>query len=357
MGGEVKRRADGGWPLDAIPKASGPLGPTPPRRPWSVRRTTSIDTVWPGGIGTDLHMSGRGRDLLTGADPNHPEVLAEDSFTALLSRAREIHELDVTPVRAGAAALVGSRAGSQLRSAIADALPGDLASASPLYLLLDDLAGASLVAAWAWSQWADDWKDRLHSAAEAELKEPVHHKMIGVCVGFSPQSSMVLEGGPETQPDLNQPVPDLDNNGDPFGWHQLAVQQGPSARRSRRIDVWEEGDVVRAVTHFQDSAPTPAGGRMAVHEYVVNATIDRATMTLTGIEADPRILPFGYCPAATLNVHELVGAPVGELRERVLAQFAKTQGCTHLNDVLRSLAEVPMLAGRLERARAAAAAG
>jgi hypothetical protein len=356
MVGEVQRRPDGGWPLEAVPHHTGPAGPTPARRPWSVRRTTTIDTVWPKGLGQEMHMTGHGRDLLTGADPARPQVLVEDEFDAMVSREREIAALATVPPRAGAQSLVGSRAGSQLRSSIAAALPEDTARGSPLHLLLDDVAGASLVAVWAWSQWTTDWHEKLHSAPEAEEREPQHHKMIGVCVGFSPQSPVVLEGGPKKQPNCNQPVGELDANGDPFGWHVLARQDGPAARRARRIDVWIEGAVVKAVTQFQDSAPTPDGGRMAVHEYIVEATIDRATMTLTGITADPRILPFPYCPAATLNIHQLVGAPVAELRQRVLAEFPKTKGCTHLNDVMRSLAEVPLLAAELEQAMAKAGA-
>lgn len=354
MRAQVERRSDGGWPLDAVPPHSGPAGPTWPRRPWSVRRTSTIDTVWPEGLGTELQMTGRGRDLLTGADPDRPRVLAEDSCRVSVSPAREIMAIETTPPRVGAGGLVGSRAGSQLRSAIAECLPADLANGSPLYLLLDDIAGASLVANWAWSLWQPGWLEKVRSAAERS--GAIERDMVGVCVGFSPQSPTVVEGLTQ-QPNLNQQVVDLSAGGDPFGWHELARQDGPSARRSRVIDAWIEGSVIKAVTHFQDSAPTPQGTRMAVHEYLAAITVDRASMTLLDIDADPRILPFGYCPAATLNIGNLVGTPVADLRRQVLAEFPKTLGCTHLNDTMRSFAEVPLLIGRLENAMAAAEVG
>src|SRR6516162_4783908 len=48
----------------------GPLAATPERRPDSVRRTTSIQTIWPGEIdlASDLTMIARGQDVLTAAD-------------------------------------------------------------------------------------------------------------------------------------------------------------------------------------------------------------------------------------------------------------------------------------------------
>lgn len=89
---------------------------------------------------------------------------------------------------------------------------------------------------------------------------------------------------------------------------------------------------------------------MAVHEYLLTATADRATMTLRSIKADPRILPYDACPAAILNLERLVGTPLGELRRTVLTELARTEGCTHLNDMARSLAEVPQLAAALQAA-------
>jgi hypothetical protein len=46
---------------------------------------------------------------------------------------------------------------------------------------------------------------------------------------------------------------------------------------------------------------------------------------------------------AVANVSRMVGIPLTDLRMAVLEQLKGIHGCTHLNDVLRSLAEVPAL--------------
>jgi hypothetical protein len=43
----------------------------------------------------------------------------------------------------------------------------------------------------------------------------------------------------------------------------------------------------------------------------------------------------------------LLNTPIAELRNTVLERLRKTAGCTHLNDMIRSLAEAPVLAGKL----------
>jgi hypothetical protein len=54
-------------------------------------------------------------------------------------------------------------------------------------------------------------------------------------------------------------------------------------------------------------------------------------------------LPFVECTSAPANLTRLIGAPLPELRDRVLAELRGTAGCTHLNDALRALADVPAL--------------
>jgi hypothetical protein len=49
------------------------------------------------------------------------------------------------------------------------------------------------------------------------------------------------------------------------------------------------------------------------------------------------------CPSAAARALDLLGAPLAELRNVVLERLARTSGCTHLNDALRALAEVPVL--------------
>ncbi|WP_040829427.1 DUF2889 domain-containing protein, partial [Nocardia jiangxiensis] len=87
----------------------------------------------------------------------------------------------------------------------------------------------------------------------------------------------------------------------------------------------------------------PTGGRVAVHEYRLTATADPDTGELLTIDADPRVLPYDECPLASRNVGKALGTPLSELRTVVLDKFSGTEGCTHLNDAMRALAEVPVL--------------
>ena len=72
-------------------------------------------------------------------------------------------------------------------------------------------------------------------------------------------------------------------------------------------------------------------------------------MTLTSVDPDARILPYLTCPHAVDTATMVVGTPLAELRSTVLERLARTSGCTHLNDALRALAEVPVLLGHLDR--------
>ena len=117
-------------------------------------------------------------------------------------------------------------------------------------------------------------------------------------------------------------------------------------RRARRIDVWREGEGLAIDLGFQDSGTAPDGGeRIAIHEYHVAAHAEGGR--LTRLAVDPRILPFRECPGAAAKAQAMLGAPLSELRIQVLETLSGIEGCTHLNDVLRSMAEVPQLMDRI----------
>ena len=139
---------------------------------------------------------------------------------------------------------------------------------------------------------------------------------------------------------------------DPHGWHDLAALPPVSLRRARRIDVWRDpvDGTVMIDAAFQDSSGHPDHERVAIHEYLLHARVDPDTLLVTVVEADPRILPFTSCPNAVGTATRVVGTPVAELRTTVLDRLAKTDGCTHLNDALRALAEVPVLLAQLDAA-------
>lgn len=334
--------------LPPAPRASS--GHAPLRRPDSVRRTSTIDVSWPSDRGQSIRFDARARDLLTPADAGSACVLAWDRVQATLSADRTIQAITCQPERLGLQQLVGSRGGGHLRRALDDALPAEQAAGSPLYLLLDDFAGVSLVAPWAWQHWPDAAK----AAAEPpRILDPVVRakrlaRMEGVCIGFRGGSTALQDNSGALQNSAD--VLPLPNPADPSGWHELPVVEGVSMRRSRRIDVWRDGDQIHIDAMFQDSASTPSGTRKAVHEYSLEVSADARSLTLTRVHATPRILPFPECPSAAQNIYRLLGLPLRELRAAVLEHLPKTLGCTHLNDALRALAEVPMMFDALSEA-------
>jgi hypothetical protein len=129
------------------------------------------------------------------------------------------------------------------------------------------------------------------------------------------------------------------------GWHDILEISALSMRRARRIDVWVDGAEARVDAMFQDSSTRPGGSRVAVHEYTLSARADLAAMTLTALDPTARVLPYAECPLAVLNVGTLIGTPLADLRSVVLDRLQGVAGCTHLNDALRALADVPVLLG------------
>jgi Protein of unknown function (DUF2889) len=83
-----------------------------------------------------------------------------------------------------------------------------------------------------------------------------------------------------------------------------------------------------------------------VHEYHLEAAADAATMTIAALNATPRVLPYAECPAAASYAGGIVGQRLADLRMTVLTTLTGTHSCTHLNDMLRALAEVPQLCAK-----------
>jgi hypothetical protein len=329
-----------------FPFARQSAGPSPLRRPNSLRRTTSIDSAWPNGYGQPWEMNGQARDVLT-TDEGELRVLATGHFRIKTSPAREILSIATDPRDDRIAQLVGIRAGGASRAAIAEIL-GDLRG-SPLFQLLDDFAGASLVAGWIWSRWTSDWLTRAPRIG-APGSAGRAGRMVDICAGFAAGSSALRpDGAPDHVSQSSAAVGPLEHPDDPGGWHAMPAQTGQQMRRARRIDAWLHAGSVFVDAGFQDSGSNPGGGRTAVHEYRVHAEIDAETGVLTALEAQPLVLPYRECPGAAANVTRLIGARVSGLRMAVLETLPSTLGCTHLNDVLRALADVPDLVKALNK--------
>src|SRR5215218_5416659 len=96
-----------------------PTTGTPPRRPGSVRRTTTVDALRPRNLYEGLHLSGRARDLVTHHDGSttvvgHAEMEVELAYTG----GAVVQQIDTTPDVAGLEALVGRIATTGFRAII-----------------------------------------------------------------------------------------------------------------------------------------------------------------------------------------------------------------------------------------------
>ena len=327
------------------PTLDDTLTGTPARRPGSVRRTSTIDMAWPKGTDQALFLLGRGRDLLT---PIHgePKTLDAASMTVEIGAPRTVTAIEVEPPRDGIENLVGAVGGSALRSAIDDVVPRERAGATPLHLLLDDIAGTSLIAGFARTRAEPEMRRAMNGPPGLEFGK---RKGKIICSGLRP------DGWADTHRKAEQyanhairPAGSLGLADDPLGWHEMPPDPKIGMRRHRRIDVWRENELLGVDAFFRDACWEPDGSQMALHEYSISASVDASTHVLRSLEATPRVLPFPECKWAAPNVERLLGANVTTFRTHVQQTLTELRACTHLNDQLRCLAELPALAAHID---------
>lgn len=334
---------------DTIPLAPRKTANPAPIRPAnSIRRTSSIDVSWPDGDQGDRLFVGRVRDYRTPPTGGPGTLLDEAEFRARLALDKTVNSITATPAPPRIEDLVGVRGGNHLRLFIKETMPELISQGAPIYLALDDISGTALVSAFAWSQWHENWAERLRATMKPEEFERLMVERANVCWGLQEGNSGLNPSGlPQNVAEAD--AGDLRNPADPQGWHELPENDGPGFRRARRIDVMrdEAKGIIRIDAAFQDSAARRNGSRVAIHEYNIAATADLSTLELLTLEPEARILPFSECPGAVRNTQRLIGSRLPEIREQVIANLRGPQGCTHLNDALRALAEVPKLADYL----------
>ena len=247
--------------MDQAAAPSCPLGPSPLRRLGSVRRTSTIDTSWPQGISGEMVLRGRARDLLTPADGTPPRVLAEGGFLVRASPLREILAISIDPPGPNAQQLVGARAGGKLRAVLGDIMPEERSAGTPLYLLLDDLSGASLVAYWAWSRWDDDLAG---GQADRTLAGPRRRagtaRWKGCALAFVPGSSALerrCRGALVIHAVERRRAATAASRRSALGWHELADAGRAAACDALAVSTYGWTAGLRIDSSFQDSATVP----------------------------------------------------------------------------------------------------
>jgi hypothetical protein len=312
-----------------------PATETPARRPGSVRRTTTHDSLRPDGLLGDVRLTARGRDLQTGLDGT-ATVLGTATVEATIRFVpdRLVVAITVDPT-ADLAGLVGVRASSGFRQALDEALPGEEATHSLRYQLLDDVPTATLVSGYALGAGGvHPPRGMLDFSRNADL-----------CAGWARGATLLAE----LEEDGHVPVvtgpeaPTLDRADDPLAWHGVAPLDPHGMRRRRRIDVWQDDGEFAVECFFRDTHLDADGLETVIHEYTVHGAVDAATMRFTACDAEVGALPWMECPGAAASAGRLIGTPTGDLRSRVRETFVGTSTCTHLNDTLRSLADLSAL--------------
>ncbi|MHB8467099.1 MAG: DUF2889 domain-containing protein [Acidimicrobiales bacterium] len=323
---------------------SNPTTATLPRRPMSVRRTSHIDIGFDGPLrGGRLVLSGRARDLLTDASGT-AEVLDEASVVAHLDEERRLQSLETSPVDPGTIGLIGRCVGKGFRAAVDASLP-PVRHRSPLYLLLDDLPVATLISGYA---------ALYDTGAGTSLGPDVRAAMVksDICSGWRSDGTMMvaLRAGETMPAPLGPPAPSLNPSADPTAWHDIPALEARAMRRQRLVDVSGDDPLIVAGM-FRDTHTSAGGAETVLHEYSVDVIVDRDTLKVVRAAATPRSLPWAECPSAGASAARLEGESLAGLRDFVRREMVGTSTCTHLNDLLRSLADVAVLAPLLRGLR------
>lgn len=309
-----------------------PLRDVPARLPGSVRRTMHVDVGPREGWGSPLAMAGAARDAATGPGGSLT-TLEQASVVAGFDRDRRLVDLRTEPDPAWAAGLVGTAVGGGFRATLAGLVPPAEAG-SLVRQVLDDLPAAALISGYAWMRLAH----RQGQPPTAGMPAGVLDRMRDLCSGWRDGGMAVasLVDGHGVPLQDCPPAPPLDR-ADAQGWHRLSPLGEHWMRRRRLLDVTVDRSGRFAVwAMFRDTVGDGQGAELVLHEYVVRA--EGRDRRLASLDAEPRVLPFPECPAAAGAVGALVGLPVDELPASVPVRLRGTDCCTHLNDLLRSLA-------------------
>ena len=304
-----------------------------------MRRTSSLDMMRAEGTVDPLYLRGEARDYYTAGDRSG-EVTGSASLRATVDRAVGlISQLNVFPAVAAIESMVPVPAMSGFRSAV-DRVAPELRRARDLrYTLLDDVPVTTLISGHA-----------LSASGATRLARETYSPVADLCAGFISGGVLMtsFEGGEPavvTGPD----APALDRDDDPVAWHHMPTLAVQNMRRLRRIDVSPGASpgVVAIDAMFRDSYVRADNVETVIHEYVLNADVEAESRTIVGCRASARVLPWPECLPASASAQRSVGMTLSELHSTVRTDFIGTQTCTHLNDLLRSVADAESLIAQL----------
>jgi len=375
--------------VDVLPEAAGPQDAVTAalrRSPGSIRRTTNIDTLRPEGLHADAVVDARARDLRTNLDGTS-DVVATATLQARISPTRELLSISTSPEVPALCGLLGASVGAGFRSRFNEIVIDTGEEGSPLYLLLDDLAGATLVSGYALHRGGALDKEAVAGHARAKAAGPPAKAPSGppakaagpaaepaagpgpaaepvagpfpdlgaqgdICAGWAHDATMMVHvrGTGSLPVPLGPPAPVLEWDDDPLSWHVMGALTPHAVRRRRRLDLVAPpagAPEHRIDLHFRDSHVDDRGSETIMHEYTLSGSVDLRLGRIGTLSARANVLPWVECPGALASVRRVDGMELSELRYRIRKEFVGRSTCTHLNDTLRSLGDVPTLAAVL----------
>ena len=314
----------------------GPLPGSPARRAGGVRRTTSLDLTRPNGPDGPIEVNGRARDVRSD-DAGAARVL-DKALLSLTVTDGIVSRVRCFPERAAAPRLVGRQALVGWRTGLWRELHDDVESGSALHLLLDDLPGGMVVGGFT----------RRRALAAAGEPVPQPGRRLDVCAGWAVDSraARIMADTGTPPPPVTPEAPDLVRADDRAGWHTLAPLPTFGMSRRRRIDAHLAGAQIEVDAMFRDSFVDAEGVQRVLHEYGVHATLEANEGRVLEVRPAPRVLPHLECPVAGASTQRLIGMPCADLRDLVSSTLFGPSTCTHLNDLMRSIADVPALLSR-----------
>jgi len=324
-----------GFALHPLHGVHEPTRSTPARRPGSVRRTISMDITRAVGSLDPLYLVGRGRDLLTDEDGSARVQRSVGLKATVELMSGVIGRLETDPPMPALSRLAGAPAMSGFRAAVEAVGPELRESRDVLHTLLDDVPGCTLISGHA-----------LAASGQLESARTGYLPLADQCAGFVTGGLLMNSFHSGDPAVVTGPVaPDLTDDRDPLAWHEMGALPVHGMRRRRRLDVIGRpgGGRVDIDAMFRDSYVRGDGVETIVHEYTLLATVERATGLVVESRATPRVLPWQECPGAVHSATRITGMTLSDLHSRVRRELVGTTTCTHLNDLLRSIADARAL--------------
>lgn len=316
-----------------------PTAGTSPRRPGSIRRTSSVDMVRESGAVDPLRLRGAARDYYTAVDGTGEET-GTARLDATVDRALgSISQLQVFPPVPAIERMVPAPAMSGFRSAVDRVAPALRQNRDLRYSLLDDVPVATLISGHA-----------LTASGAARVARANYQPVADLCAGFISGGVLMTSfeaGDPAVV--TGPAAPELVDPEDPVAWHPMPALAVHDMRRLRRIDVSAGATtgLVSIEAMFRDSYVRGDEVETVIHEYVLSANVDVRSRSVVDCRATARVLPWQECSAAPASVEAIRGMTLSELHSRVRVEFTGIHTCTHLNDLLRSVADADALIDEL----------